>query len=141
MTHSQFITKYIGRYIEFPGTGSALFQCMDVMRQYIVDVWKTDPYVIPRAGTAKQAYQSASTNSKIIKIANTPNGIPQKGDLVFFKTSLLPPWLYGMAGHVAIVDSADLYNIFVMEQNYPTGRPCRIGRHSYKDCLGWIRKR
>jgi hypothetical protein len=141
MTLTQFINKYTGKYFEFPGTGSALYQCLDIMRQHIKEVWGLDPYVIPRAGTAKQAYYSSYSNNRIEKIDNTPNGIPQAGDLIFFKTSLLHPWLYGRAGHVAIVEKADLYNIFVFHQNYPTGSPCKRYRLSYKDCLGWITKR
>jgi len=141
MTHKQFIDKYNGKYLEFPGTGSALYQCMDLMRQYIKEVWELDAYVIPRSPDARSAWYASTTNSKIVKIPNTPNGVPQKGDLVFFKTSFLPPWLYGIAGHVAVVDGADLYNLFVFQQNYPTGSACNKYRLSYKDCLGWVKKR
>lgn len=139
MTHSQFVTKYLNRYVEFPGTGSAYYQCMDLMRQYIKEVWGVDPYVIPRAATAKQAYQLARTNSKIIKIANTPNGIPQQGDLVFWGTY---PFVTGWAGHVAVYDKGDLYNLISFDQNYgPVGSPCKFVKHSYKGVMGWIRKR
>lgn len=143
ITHNNFIKKYLGRYAEYPGTSSAINQCIDIMRYYIRDVWNLDAYVIPRAATAKDAWLQAKTNSKITKIPNTPNGIPQQGDIIFFK-----PWFYpytGWAGHVAIVEKADLYTITVFQQNYPTGRPCEFGKFKYryygKDIVyGWIRK-
>lgn len=145
MTHDRFIEKWNSRYLEFPGTGSAYYQCLDLMRQYIKDVWGLDPYVIPRSVNAASAWYNAKTNSKILKIPNTPNGVPQKGDLIFFEYH---PFLYGTDGHVAVVDSADLYIVKSFDQNYPKGKPCQIVQHGknrilhgYRGCLGWIRKR
>ena len=77
----------------------SLFSNVWIMRQYIKEVWGVDPYVIPRAGTAKQAYLNARTNSKIIKIANTPTGLPQQGDL---SLGILSRCNKLEAGHVAI---------------------------------------
>ncbi|MCG3176878.1 MAG: hypothetical protein MOGMAGMI_01842 [Candidatus Omnitrophica bacterium] len=143
ISHSSFINKYLGRYAEFPNTGSAINQCMDIMRFYIRDVWGVDPYVIPRSATAKQAYLNFRTNNNILKIPNTPNGIPKKGDIIFFGT--LWPFT-GLAGHVGIVESADLYNVTVFHQNYPTGTPCTYKKFKYTYyglpfVMGWIRKR
>lgn len=137
MTQDVFTTKNLGRYIEFPGTGSALNQCMDLMRYAIRDVWGIDPYVIPRAKDAKSAFDACKTNTKIKKIYNTPTGVPKKGDLVFFKYY---PFLYGGAGHVGLVESATMSTIIIYEQNYPTYKPCRFGKHSYRGCKGWVRK-
>ena len=138
MIHDKFIVKNDGKYIEFPGTGSALFQCMDLMRQYIKDVWELDPYIIPRSANARSAWSNARSNSKIEKIPNTPSGVPRKGDIIFFK---FYPGLYGFDGHVAIFDKGDVMNVISFDQNYPKYSACHMQRHSYKGCLGWIRKR
>lgn len=141
MTFDAFVKLNQGKYLEFPGTSSALYQCVDLMRYFIHDVWALDPYIIPRAATAKLAYDYARTNSKITKIPNTPDGIPQKGDILFFKMSLWPPFNFGWAGHVGIVYSADLYKMVLFNQNWPTGRSCQFQSFSYKDCMGWIHKK
>lgn len=138
MTHNDFIAKHTGKYLEFPGTGSALFQCLDLARQYIQDVWGLDAYIIPRSGSAWQAWNSAKSNDYIEKVYNTPNGIPPQGALVFWKYY---PRLYGWAGHVAVYDKGDLYNIISFDQNYPTRTACHLQRHSYRGCLGWIVKK
>lgn len=138
MTHNDFIRKNNLKYVEFPGTGSALYQCMDLMRFYIRDVWGLDPYIIPRAGSAKQAFQACSSNNKIEKIYNTPTGVPQQGDLVFWG---FYPGVTGWAGHVGIYDRGDVMNLFSFGQNYPTYTPCHIQRHSYKGVMGWVHKR
>ena len=142
MTHDQFTKRWLGRYYDFPNTSDPN-QCMDIMRLYEQDVWGVNPYVIPRAVTAKQAYHLSSSNNIIKKIPNTPNGIPKRGDLIFFRT--LFPYT-GLAGHVGIVDSADLYNVTVFHQNYPGGSPCSFKRFKYRYfntdfVLGWIHKR
>lgn len=137
MTHAEFINKYRGKYVEY-ADASNRYQCVDLMRLYIKEVWGIDPYTVERGLTAKQIYLNSSTNSKIVKIDNTPNGIPQKGDLVFWGWYL---GVTGWAGHVAVYDSGDLYNIISFDQNYPTYTPCHLQRHSYKGVMGWLRKR
>lgn len=144
ITFNEFVNKYLGRYVgNFPGTTDPN-QCMDLMRFYIREVWGVDPYVIPRAGTAKQAWNLAKTNTSVIKIPNTPNGIPKKGDICFLGTY---PGITGWAGHVGMVWEADLYNVTLFQLNYPTGNPCNFRRFKYIGLfkrpiiLGWISRR
>jgi len=140
MTHAQFVKKYLGKYCDWDKAYGA--QCVDLMRFYIKEVFGLAPYTaVPGAPTAKQIYYNFKTNAYFKKVDNTPNGIPKKGDLVFFKTSILPTWLYGFAGHTAVIDSASLYSMIVLEQNYPTGNSIRLFKRSYKDCLGWITRK
>jgi hypothetical protein len=137
MTHEAFIKKYLGRYLDYDHFFGN--QCTDLMRFYIKEVYYLDPYkAVPAGPTAKQIFTNFKDNAFFKKVLNTPNGIPKKGDIVFWKTSTLPPWHYGMAGHVAVIDSASLYSMIVLEQNYPTNKPVRLQKHSYKDCLGWL---
>src|SRR3990167_7873478 len=98
MTLDQFIVKYNGKYVEF-NNDQYKFQCVDLMRQYVKEVLGLNPYVIPAAGTAKQIYLNFKDNQYFRKIANTPTGVPQKGDTVFWGWY---PFVTGWAGHVSV---------------------------------------
>ncbi len=140
LTHKQFLTKYLGRFVDYDGKWGN--QCVDLIRFYIREVFGREAYVVlPGAPTAKQIYTNFTGNAFFKKVANTPNNMPKQGDLVFFKTSVWFPFLYFSAGHTAVVDSANLYSMIVVEQNYPTGHSVRLFKRSYKDCLGWITRK
>lgn len=140
MTVQEFFNKYNGRFVDYDGAYGA--QCVDLMRQYCKDVRGVNGYTaIPPRGSAKNIYYNFVNNKYFTKIPNTPSGIPKRGDILFFKTSTWFPFLFGFDGHVGIVDSADLYNIFLFNQNYPTGSVCKFTKFKYKDCLGWLRPR
>lgn len=140
MTYQDFIWKWNTRYCDQDGSFGA--QCVDLIRQYCKDVKGVNGYTaIPPTGNAKDIFRNFVSNQYFTKVNNTPNGIPKKGDIVFFKTSLWYPWLFGIAGHTGIVDSADLYNLIIFHQNYPTGMFCTFRKFSYKDCLGWLSPR
>lgn len=137
MTYSDFIWKWNTRYCDYDGRYGN--QCVDLMRQYCKDVLGVDGYIaIPPRGNAKDIFYAFRDNAYFKKVLNTPTGIPKKGDVLFFKTSLWFPFSFGIAGHVGIVDNADLYNITLFNQNYPTGRYCEFRRFKYKDCIGWL---
>ena len=139
MTHNAFVAKWIGQYNNYDGKFGN--QCTDLMRQYVKDVDGFSPYLaIPTTGWAKTIFTKFKNNSFYRKVLNTPNNIPKKGDLLFFKTSLWFPFSFGYAGHVGIVDSATLYAIVLFNQNYYTGSPCKKTTFTYKDCLGWLQK-
>lgn len=137
MTHTTFVTKNQGKYIDYDKAYG--YQCVDLMRQYIKDVRGLLPYQCVQAGaTAYKIWNNFVNNQFYHKVKNTPNGIPKRGDIVFFKPSSWFPFLYGFAGHVGIVDTASLMSMTAFEQNYPTGRPCLLSKKTYKDCLGWL---
>lgn len=134
MTINDFYTKYNGHYIDWDGHYG--YQCVDEMRAYIKEVFGWAPYTaVPTTGNAKDIFKNFVNNQYFTKVLNTPSGIPKKGDIIFFTTYL---FLYGWAGHVAIYDSGDLYNIVSFDQNYVTGTPCHFQKHSYRGCLGWL---
>lgn len=144
MTLNEFLNKYNYRYLDYDGHFG--YQCVDLIRGYVKQVYGVNPYVaIPTTGNAKDIFNKFTTNKYFQKIKNTPNGIPQKGDIIFWGTF---PTLYGWAGHVGIYIEGDLYNIISFDQNYPTGQPCKYVRHGvnkwlhgYRGCLGWLRPR
>lgn len=137
VTHDDFIKKWNGRYLDYDGKYG--FQCTDTMRQYVKDVHGLAPYTaIPTTGNAKDIYRNFRNNKHFRKENNSPNGIPQKGDIAFWGTY---PFITGWAGHVGIVVEASLYHLIVFNQNYgPVGSPCRFQRFSYKGVLGWLHR-
>ncbi len=140
MTLQTFFTTWNGKYNNFDGKFGT--QCTDLMRQYVQDVCGFKPYIaIPQTGWAKNIFTNFKNNTYFTKILNTPTGIPKQGDILFFKTSLTYPWIYGWAGHVGIVHSASLMSIVLFEQNWPTGSACKLHTHTYKDCLGWLQRK
>lgn len=139
MTQTTFQNKWFGRYLNYDGVYGS--QCVDLMRGFVKEVYDLNPYVaIPTTGDAKDIYTNFKNNQYFVKVPNTPTGVPQRGDIVFFKTSLWYPWLYGRAGHVGVVESANVMSLVLFNQNYPTNSPCLFRKFTYKDCLGWLHK-
>ena len=133
VTLERFIEKNIGRYVDYDKHWG--FQCMDLMREYIIDCLGLTPYqVIPPVNYAKNAFYNYK-GKEFTKIKNARYNFPKKGDIIFWGTY---PFVTGIAGHVAIVVSADVNNIVVFNQNYPTGSPCLIRRFNYRGIIGWL---
>ena len=136
MTIQQFFDKYNGKYIDFDKRYG--YQCVDLMRQFIKECLVLNPYEIPAAGSAKQIYLNFKGSSSFLKIPNTPTGVPQKGDIIFWGYY---PFVTGWAGHVAIFSQGDVNRFISFDQNYPTGSFCRYFNHSYNGVMGWIHRR
>lgn len=144
MTHNEFIAKYSGKFVDYDNVWG--FQCMDLMRQYVRDVYGLSPYkVIPGAPTAKECFKNFKDNAYFKKILNTPTNIPKQGDLIFWGYY---PTVTGLAGHVAIYHGGDLYTVISFDQNYPTGSYSKLvkhgsGRwlHGFRGVMGWLRRK
>ena len=138
MTLNEFISTYNGNYIDFDGSYGA--QCVDLMRQYIYDVVGISGYSIPPAPYARNLFERFPDcgDKNFIKIKNTPSGVPQKGDIIFWG------WKWpttGYAGHVAIYCDGNVNRFISFDQNYPTGATSRYYNHTYRGVLGWLRPR
>ena len=137
ISFDDFIWKYYGVGIDFDGYYGD--QCMDLMHQYVYEVLGiTDRSVL----TAPYAYQVFTNFDNIKghelfeKIPNTPTGIPQKGDIIFWDKGI-----NGYAGHVAILHDGDIWGLRSFDQNFPTGSRPHKQYHNYNYCLGWLRKK
>lgn len=132
MTLEDFIKKYDGKQVEFHSFSSgALYQCVDIVNAYIVEVLGLNPIL----GTNAVDFPS-KLDSDYTYVKNTPDGVPLPGDVIVFKKY---GSLYGTPGHIAVVKEATVNSMTVFEQNYPTGKPCKIGTHNYLGCVGWFR--
>lgn len=131
MTLDQFIDKWDGKFADFDGAYGA--QCFDLFRFYVKEVWGLPQF--PATGTqgAKVIFDQVD-ETVYKKIPNTPDGVPEKGDVLIYDGRA-----GGGYGHVVVVISADINNIVVFEQNRPTNSPCHIGNANYSACRGWFR--
>lgn len=127
MTFQEFLQKHNGKYLEVAGS-SAQNQCVDLANGYIRDVlglpiieW-TNARDFPSKGGDNYEY-----------ILNTPDGVPQEGDLII--------WQHNQYGHIAVFVEGDANTFRSFDQNYPTGTPCHIQQHSYTSpqVAGWMR--
>lgn len=132
MTFQQFLEAYNGKYIDFDGYYGA--QCMDLMHQYIVEVLGINSASVLAAPCAKDVYNNFDNitgHDRFERIPNTPTGMPNEGDIMF--------WGNGTWGHVAIYINGDVNGFNSFDQNYPTGTPCHVQGHNYDNVLGWLR--
>ncbi len=130
MTLKEFIKKYNGKHVDYDGVFGA--QCMDLMHFYIDEVLMGEPSPgILRASSAKIAYETFDRPDLFEQIDNTPKGVPEEGDIMF--------WGIFPYGHVAPFVEGDVNNFTSFDQNYPKGSECHEQNHTYKDVLGWLR--
>lgn len=126
MNIQQFFDKYNNRGIDFDSFYG--FQCMDLAHQFAVDVNGQD---IPSAPAAKDVWTKATPGYD--KIKNTPDGVPQRGDIVIWGTEV------GPYGHIAVFDHGDQNSFTSFDQNWPVNSLCHYQNHNYKGVLGWLR--
>ena len=134
MTFQDFINKWNGKGIDFDGYYGD--QCMDLMHQYCVEVLGLVDGRILAAPSAKDVYLNFNNvlgHENFDKIDNTPTGVPQNGDIMFWGTGI------GPYGHVAVFVEGDSNKFRSFDQNFPTDSKCHIQEHTYKGVLGWLR--
>lgn len=128
MTLQEFVNKYNGKGIDYDGHYG--FQCVDLYRKYVQEVLNYPQS--PGVSGAKDIWNSY-LQEYFTRIANTPDGVPEPGDIMIWGDS------YGPYGHVAVVTRATLTTFTCFSQNDPTGSLCgeKLYR-TYKPVLGWL---
>lgn len=140
MTVDEFFSKYEGKGINYDGKYGN--QCVDLYRQYVKEALSA-PQSPPVRG-AKDIW-STYLSEHFDRVENTPNAVPQKGDIIIWGSTL------GTFGHVAVFVSGDKNSFTSFDQNFPveghynesgdfigTG-VCHFQPHSYYAVLGWLR--
>lgn len=125
MTLSEFIAKWNGKFVEVAGTPNALNQCTDLANQYIREVLG-----LPIIEWTNAVDFPLKAGDKYDYILNTPEGVPQEGDLVVWQPS---------PGHIAIFMEGDANRFKSFDQNFPIGSPCHVQEHTYQNVTGWLR--
>lgn len=123
----------VGKSIDFDGVYGA--QCVDLIKKYCNTFWGWTPTCIYTGG-AKDYASIPLPNSSWTRIQNTPEFIPQPGDIAI--------WNSGTYGHVAIIISANISSFVSVDQNWynsnsTVGSPAAKVTHNYSGFWGVIR--
>lgn len=133
MTYDDFIRTYTGKTVDTDGYYGG--QCMDLMHKYCLDVFGF-PLSYLAAPAAKDVFLNFPNilgSNKFKQIKNTPTGVPQKGDIMFWGTGI------GPYGHVAIFIEGDQNKFTSFDQNWNNVQVCNKISHDYTAVLGWLR--
>ncbi len=139
----QFVKDWTGKLVDTDGIYPN--QCMDLMHQYLIDCFDIkDPQVLsaPKARLIYENFNNLVGHDKFDLFANTPTGVPMKGDIFVFGT----PMGYNSQdkqyyGHVCIFLEGNVYNFKSFDANFGLSLP-HIQDHTYiPGALGWLRYR
>lgn len=136
-----FVKKYNGKKVDFDGSYGG--QCFDLFRQYVNDcLGFPQPYPAPaypdRGRGAADLWQGFDKTPALYgyytKIANTPDFVPQNGDVMIWNRHA-----GGGHGHVGIIISADLSSFVSFDQNWRALNVSEPTKHDYTNVYGVLR--
>ena len=120
MKLEQFVKKHKGKKVEFDGKYD--YQCVDLVQFYQRDVLNGPRF----SGNAKDYCRNQHpSHYKLHK--NDPWYIPPRGSIAVWNTNV-----GGGFGHNAVVLGASLMRFTSLDQNWPTGAPVSVVRHTYR---------
>jgi len=128
MNLDDFIKKYLGKKIDYDLSYGG--QCVDLFRQYVKEVLGF-PQSNPVGGAADIWHTASEKYYNFIK--NTPNGVPEKGDIVIWNRNAGKGF-----GHVAIFLEGNVGKFTSLDQNWPTLNKVTKTSHYYKNVIGWL---
>lgn len=134
MTFDEYFKKYNGVGIDYDKKWS--FQCFDLANHYCANVLGGKAFVGMYAWEIYENFNNQPSKNLFTRIANTPEFVPKKGDIIVWSKSL-----NGEAGHVAICDGVgDTTYFYSYEQNWDgMCHPTERVRHNYNHILGVLR--
>lgn len=136
MTFAEFRKKYLGKKVDWDGAYAG--QCVDLFRQYVNDVLNLQQ---PKGVVGAKDFWTNYETDPILKnnfqkIANTPTGVPQEGDVMIWGAYTGNPY-----GHISIFIKGDVNKFVSLDQNFPTLSKVTETEHNYTKpkVLGWLR--
>lgn len=126
MNLKQFIAKWNGKKCDWDGYYGG--QCVDLFRQYCKEVLKV-PQPKPVKGAAdfwEKFDQDLNLKKSFVRIPNTLTFVPKQGDVMIWKRSAGQGY-----GHVAIVDSANVWSFISFDQNWRKISVSELTWHNY----------
>lgn len=136
ITYAEFIKKHAGKAMDFDGVAGA--QCVDLIKYYLKEVFNINPGAWGDAHCYYDNFNNITAlKNNCTRIANTPDFVPQKGDIVVWSPSLSS----GGWGHVAIATGeGNTKEFYTYDQNW-TGNhdACKMVKHNYNHVYGVLR--
>lgn len=135
MTFNSFITKYLGKKIDYDNVSGV--QCVDLVKLYLDKVFSIKAGAW---GNAKDYWLSFDNREplkkKFKKIKNTPDFIPEKGDIVVWSGDISTSGDYG---HIAVATGeGDTSTFYTYDQNW-NGKEIKKIKHTYFAVYGVLR--
>lgn len=135
-TYKEFIQAHKGKAMDYDGVAGC--QCIDLCKYYLDEVFDLTPGAWGDAHCWYDNFYSIPTlKNNFTRIANTPDFVPQKGDIMVWSGALSS----GGWGHVAICSGEGDTNWFNSWDNNWTGNHDATAkiRHTYDYVLGVLR--
>lgn len=134
MTTQDFIAKYTGKKLDWDKAHGG--QCVDLFRFYVNEVLKlSQPKGVVGAADFWTGYDSDPIlKDNFIKIANTPDGVPQEGDVMIWNKKA-----GGGFGHIAVFIKGNSNAFTSFDQNWRAINVCEPTEHNYTNVYGWLR--
>ena len=135
MFYDDFIRSHVGKGTDYDKAYSV--QCVDLIKAYLHDGWGINPGAW---GNAHAYFDNFNAHPELTKnftrIANTPDLVPLKGDIVVWKKGT--GFTYG---HVAIATGEGNVNWFTSYDQNWTGKndACTKIKHNYNMVAGVLR--
>lgn len=137
MTFDEFIDKHLGKAVDYDGAAGR--QCVDLVEAYFDEVFGSG--VKNFWFDAKHFYTLFNSNKwlvdNMVRIPNTPEFVPQKGDVMVWGGDLSA----GGWGHIAVCNGKGTTEWFESYDQNWTGNqdPCTLIHHNYRAVLGVLR--
>lgn len=142
MTTKEVFDKWIGK--KYAESKELWHQCVSLVKLFAQEVWFPIKWF---SWSALRWWETDSpfVGTEWVRVENSINAIPTNWSIIFFDKTTTNPY-----GHVAVVDSADVNNIVLVEQNAGSGNGNGIGANAITrrtvwytarawrgKCLGW----
>jgi len=128
-----FVKKYEGKTKGYPNDNTYQGECLSIVKLYIQEVFGFN--APPSGSNSAYGYWQnfpSPLNNYFIKVPNTPQGVPTKGCIPVWNTSM-----GGGYGHIDIFLEGDV-NVFTgFDQNWG-GRHAHKVLHDYNNIVGWL---
>lgn len=139
-TFDKFLTDWNNKQIEAVDPTSP-FQCFDLVVKwcdYLKIPRQSGGSIFPFWGASQIYTDFGALQAKYFdRIPNTPDAIPQKGDILVWRWDF--PYTGG-AGHTAVdTGGSALYALKAFSQNNPSYRRSVVASFPYAYVLGWLR--
>jgi len=139
MTLKQIAEQWLDKTVPYPvpDPDKLQGQCVQFIRWLLLEYYKMPLWEKRlRAAELWTLYEvDPKMNQNFIKIPNTPEFVPQDGDICVWNTTK-----GGGYGHIAVVysDQQNVHMMTCLEQNWIPLK-VSIQEHDYKDVLGFLR--
>lgn len=132
MNLDEFVKNYLGKATDYDGGMGT--QCVDLIKLYLDKVFNIKIGAIGNAEAYYRRYDEVPLlKNNFDRIANTPNFVPQRGDICIFGTAL------GKYGHICIATGEGDTSYFnSWDQNWGSKEMKEI-THNYNGFLGVLR--